>query len=218
MIDSTFVIDATQKGSIARYANHSCNANCHIRKLYVNGLPRMVLKASRHIAANEEITFNYGLVPFGIAPEDCCCGCREPRCRSESSAEPVAAQQQMFDVSPNDDTEDIPLDIIHTVELQQPAVMEKFRDVEADNRDALNMAGRLKKKFGIYAKVRAKVKVISMKRGKGKFSVNPNYVLKKWAAFCPSCSKEFDVSKGFTTGYYERFNVGDHLTKCPKKN
>lgn len=213
-IDKTFVIDAARKGSIARFVNHSCEPNCYIEKLYVNGLPRMVLFASFPIAVDEEITFDYRFDSFEVTAQHCYCGsanCRKSWNGSGSSAEPVAGPSQVpIDESPRAEVIE---DTTHNVDLQQPAIMEKFRDIEADNRDAMKMAEKIKNKYDVITKLT----LISLKRGKGKFSVKAKYVLKKWTAICPSCSKVLVVSKDYEKGFCERFAFGTHFGNCPKK-
>jgi histone-lysine N-methyltransferase SETD2 len=59
-------IDATRKGGIARFVNHSCNPNCEIQQWTVGTHLRMVVAAKRDIAVDEELTFNYnmGYLPY----------------------------------------------------------------------------------------------------------------------------------------------------------
>jgi palmitoyltransferase ZDHHC9/14/18 len=55
------IIDAT-RGTIARFANHSCEPNCEMIKLIVHGEPRMALFAGpRRIQTGEELTYDYNL-------------------------------------------------------------------------------------------------------------------------------------------------------------
>ena len=53
------VIDATKRGSMLRFVNHSCDPNCRIEQVVVGGRPRVGLFAIRHIFAGEELTYDY---------------------------------------------------------------------------------------------------------------------------------------------------------------
>ncbi|PKS10767.1 hypothetical protein jhhlp_002524 [Lomentospora prolificans] len=58
-IDENTVIDATKKGGIARFINHSCMPNCTAKIIKVDGSKRIVIYALRDIALNEELTYDY---------------------------------------------------------------------------------------------------------------------------------------------------------------
>ncbi|PTB62761.1 hypothetical protein BBK36DRAFT_1183377 [Trichoderma citrinoviride] len=58
-IDDNTVIDATKKGGIARFINHSCMPNCTAKIIKVEGSKRIVIYALRDIAMNEELTYDY---------------------------------------------------------------------------------------------------------------------------------------------------------------
>ena len=66
-------IDATEKGQISRFINHSCDPNCETQKWTVNGLVRVGFFAIRDIVAGEEITFDYQFIHFGKG-QKCLCG------------------------------------------------------------------------------------------------------------------------------------------------
>ncbi|KAK3702355.1 histone methyltransferase set1 [Vermiconidia calcicola] len=53
------IVDATKKGGIARFINHSCNPNCTAKIIKVEGIPRIVIYALKDIAKNEELTYDY---------------------------------------------------------------------------------------------------------------------------------------------------------------
>lgn len=56
---SDAVIDATRKGNISRFINHSCDPNAETQKWTVNGELRIGFFSKRMILADEEITFDY---------------------------------------------------------------------------------------------------------------------------------------------------------------
>ncbi|KAI5804187.1 hypothetical protein DFH27DRAFT_610221 [Peziza echinospora] len=58
-IDENTVIDATKKGGIARFINHSCTPNCTAKIIKVEGSKRIVIYALRDIAREEELTYDY---------------------------------------------------------------------------------------------------------------------------------------------------------------
>ncbi|KAH9910032.1 hypothetical protein F4778DRAFT_30825 [Xylariomycetidae sp. FL2044] len=58
-IDDNTVVDATKKGGIARFINHSCMPNCTAKIIKVEGSKRIVIYALRDIALNEELTYDY---------------------------------------------------------------------------------------------------------------------------------------------------------------
>ncbi|CAM1502981.1 Fc.00g077570.m01.CDS01 [Cosmosporella sp. VM-42] len=71
-------VDATKKGNLGRFCNHSCNPNCYVDKWVVGDKLRMGIFASRKIQAGEELVFNYNVDRYGADPQPCYCG--EPNC------------------------------------------------------------------------------------------------------------------------------------------
>lgn len=71
-------VDATKKGNLGRFCNHSCNPNCYVDKWVVGEKLRMGIFAERNIQAGEELVFNYNVDRYGADPQPCYCG--EPNC------------------------------------------------------------------------------------------------------------------------------------------
>ncbi|PYH87599.1 SET and WW domain protein [Aspergillus ellipticus CBS 707.79] len=71
-------VDATKKGNLGRFCNHSCNPNCYVDKWVVGEKLRMGIFAERHIQAGEELVFNYNVDRYGADPQPCYCA--EPNC------------------------------------------------------------------------------------------------------------------------------------------
>lgn len=78
MLDHDSFIDATKKGCLARFANHSCNPNAYVDKWVVGDKLRMGIFAKRRIEKGEEITFDYNVDRYGAQSQPCYCG--EPNC------------------------------------------------------------------------------------------------------------------------------------------
>ncbi|CAG8487845.1 10741_t:CDS:2 [Diversispora eburnea] len=73
------IIDATDKGCIARFMNHSCAPNCYIQKWMVGEKYRIGIFTLRDIENGEELTFDYNADRYGSEAQACHCG--EPQCR-----------------------------------------------------------------------------------------------------------------------------------------
>ncbi|RWA12904.1 hypothetical protein EKO27_g2194 [Xylaria grammica] len=71
-------VDATKKGNLGRFCNHSCNPNCYVDKWVVGNKLRMGIFAGRRIQLGEELVFNYNVDRYGADPQPCYCG--EPNC------------------------------------------------------------------------------------------------------------------------------------------
>jgi len=69
MLQKDEFIDATKRGGIGRFANHSCNPNCYVAKWTVGHHVRMGIFANRNIKKNEELTFNYNVDRYGSVLE-----------------------------------------------------------------------------------------------------------------------------------------------------
>lgn len=78
MLKNNSFIDATMKGSLARFCNHSCNPNAFVDKWVVGDKLRMGIFAKRQILMGEEITFDYNVDRYGAQKQPCYCG--EPNC------------------------------------------------------------------------------------------------------------------------------------------
>lgn len=59
------LIDATRKGNLTRFVNHSCNSNAETQKWTVNGQCRIGIFSKRDIKQFEEITIDYQFERFG---------------------------------------------------------------------------------------------------------------------------------------------------------
>lgn len=78
MLQNGEFIDATKKGALARFINHSCNPNAYVNKWVVNGKLKMGIFSKRKILKGEEITFDYNVDRYGATAQKCYCG--EPNC------------------------------------------------------------------------------------------------------------------------------------------
>ncbi|KAI3338861.1 hypothetical protein F4824DRAFT_62829 [Ustulina deusta] len=67
-------VDATKKGNLGRFCNHSCNPNCYVDKWVVGNKLRMGIFAGRRIQLGEELVFNYNVDRYGADPQPCYCG------------------------------------------------------------------------------------------------------------------------------------------------
>nr|CAB3456770.1 unnamed protein product [Digitaria exilis] len=72
-VSSNMVIDATDKGNMSRFINHSCEPNTEMQKWTVDGETRVGIFALRDIKKGEELTYDYKFVQFGD-DQDCHCG------------------------------------------------------------------------------------------------------------------------------------------------
>jgi len=77
-IDEDTIIDATRKGNLARFINHSCDPNCYARVITVDGQKKIVIYSKKDIGIGEEITYDY---KFPIEEEKIPCLCGSPKCR-----------------------------------------------------------------------------------------------------------------------------------------
>ncbi|KAI9807264.1 MAG: histone methyltransferase set2 [Piccolia ochrophora] len=71
-------VDATKRGNLGRFCNHSCNPNCYVDKWVVGEKLRMGIFTERRVMAGEELVFNYNVDRYGADPQPCYCG--EPNC------------------------------------------------------------------------------------------------------------------------------------------
>ncbi|XP_062185244.1 histone-lysine N-methyltransferase ASHH1 isoform X2 [Phragmites australis] len=67
-------IDATRKGSLARFINHSCQPNCETIKWNVLGEVRVGIFAKQDIPYGTELSYDYNFEWFGGAMVRCLCG------------------------------------------------------------------------------------------------------------------------------------------------
>ncbi|QSL65558.1 hypothetical protein MERGE_002871 [Pneumocystis wakefieldiae] len=74
-IDDDTVVDATKKGNIARFINHSCDPSCTAKIIRVEGEKKIVIYAHRDIEKGEEITYDYKF-PIEDVKIPCLCGAK----------------------------------------------------------------------------------------------------------------------------------------------
>ncbi|XP_015698392.1 histone-lysine N-methyltransferase ATXR7-like isoform X1 [Oryza brachyantha] len=77
-LDDEYVVDATKRGGLARFINHSCDPNCYTKVITVEGQKKIFIYAKRRIYAGEELTYNY---KFPLEEKKIPCHCGSQRCR-----------------------------------------------------------------------------------------------------------------------------------------
>ena len=78
------LIDATFRGNVSRFINHTCDPNLEVQKWYVKRLPRLGLFALDDILPGPELSYNYRVKWFGKSLRDVQqCHCGAANCRGE---------------------------------------------------------------------------------------------------------------------------------------
>lgn len=72
------LIDASKKGNLSRFINHSCDPNCEIVKWMVDGKLRMVLTSTKAIQPGEELSYNYNWDAYSASIK---CNCKATNCK-----------------------------------------------------------------------------------------------------------------------------------------
>jgi len=88
------IIDATVKGNLTRFINHSCEPNCETQKWTVNGDLRIGFFTIKNLQPGDEITFDYQFQRYGRKAQKCYC--EAPSCRGY-----IGGNEQTFSLNGN---------------------------------------------------------------------------------------------------------------------
>ena len=93
-------IDASKKGNISRFMNHSCNPNCQLQKWVVGSQMRIGIFTIKDVPEGAELSFDYKFERYGNEAQPCYCG--EPNCtgyigkeQSESSSMTIESDEEL---------------------------------------------------------------------------------------------------------------------------
>lgn len=98
------IIDATIRGNISRFINHSCDPNAETQKWTVNGELRVGFFSRRTIYPDQEITFDYKFRRYGKEAQKCYCDAAN--CRGWIGEEPDSEDEYEVDDEDEDDEEE----------------------------------------------------------------------------------------------------------------
>ncbi|KAL0077930.1 hypothetical protein J3Q64DRAFT_1766961 [Phycomyces blakesleeanus] len=68
------IIDATKKGCLARFINHSCKPNSVTQKWVIGKKMRIGIFTTKFVKAGDELTFDYKFERYGAVAQKCYCG------------------------------------------------------------------------------------------------------------------------------------------------
>lgn len=84
-INREMVIDASFKGNLSRFINHSCCPNTQLQKWQIDEEMRIGVFAISDIAEGESISYDYQFIPFG---QEQTCYCGASACRGKLGRKP----------------------------------------------------------------------------------------------------------------------------------
>ena len=90
------MLDAKPAGSLARFANHSCDPNCRLVKWEVMGESRIALMSNESLAADTEITYNYRYSEDGLSVPRQTCQCGAACCAGTIGGKVVVNEAQRW--------------------------------------------------------------------------------------------------------------------------
>ena len=77
-VDQNWFVDATMKGSMARFINHSCDPNCYTSIIKHKNQSKIIIYAKRDIKPGEELSYDY---KFPYEDDKIICTCGASNCR-----------------------------------------------------------------------------------------------------------------------------------------
>ncbi|KAI9022778.1 hypothetical protein CLU79DRAFT_858673 [Phycomyces nitens] len=101
------IIDATKKGCLARFINHSCKPNSVTQKWVIGKKMRIGIFTTKFVKAGDELTFDYKFERYGAVAQKCYCG--ESCCKGYIGGALGTADQDSLAgpcMQPSDDEED----------------------------------------------------------------------------------------------------------------
>ncbi|KAG0207260.1 histone methyltransferase set2 [Mortierella sp. GBA30] len=118
-LQSDEVIDATKKGCLARFINHSCNPNCHLEKWVVGSKLRIGIFTIKRVGEGEELTFDYQFERYGAEAQKCYCG--EPNCTGFIGGNKRSSATRLDNYNSLDEVEDEDeIDLENQMSLRHP--------------------------------------------------------------------------------------------------
>ncbi|KAI7832381.1 hypothetical protein BC939DRAFT_102354 [Gamsiella multidivaricata] len=118
-LQSDEVIDATKRGCLARFINHSCNPNCHLEKWVVGSKLRIGIFTIKRVAEGEELTFDYQFERYGAEAQKCYCG--EPNCTGFIGGNKRSSATRLDNYNNLDEVEDEDeIDLENQISLRHP--------------------------------------------------------------------------------------------------
>ncbi|KAF9994769.1 histone methyltransferase set2 [Entomortierella chlamydospora] len=118
-LQSDEVIDATKKGCLARFINHSCNPNCHLEKWVVGSKLRIGIFTIKRVTEGEELTFDYQFERYGAEAQKCFCG--EPNCTGFIGGNKRSSATRLDNYNNLDEVEDEDeIDLENQMSLRHP--------------------------------------------------------------------------------------------------
>ena len=91
-LSSEHYIDASNKGNISRFINHSCSPNAETQKWTVGGELRVGFFSKKAIAKGDEVTFDYKYERYGQEAQKCFCN--TDKCRGWLGGDPEADKDE----------------------------------------------------------------------------------------------------------------------------
>eukprot|EP00232_Nephroselmis_pyriformis_P009501 CAMPEP_0182881104 /NCGR_PEP_ID=MMETSP0034_2-20130328/16974_1 /TAXON_ID=156128 /ORGANISM="Nephroselmis pyriformis, Strain CCMP717" /LENGTH=416 /DNA_ID=CAMNT_0025014127 /DNA_START=198 /DNA_END=1445 /DNA_ORIENTATION=- len=99
------VIDASLRGNLGRFINHSCDPNCETQKWQVGGEICIGLFTLVDIVKGTELTFDYNFERYGEKPMKCLC--EEKNCRQWIGGAPGIAPEEWEEEDWGDEPEPV---------------------------------------------------------------------------------------------------------------